>query len=96
MQIVYVLGDEKKLAGPLRIEPGQGLVRRVWLNRAEPCASRVIESVDQPRIAAKRLRRGDILDAMAFPQAVRPAEGRKPALRRYAGAGQDHDIVDSR
>src|SRR5947209_12252218 len=96
MQIIDVLGDEEKLARPFRVEPRQGLVRRVRLNRAEPRAPRVIESMNQRGIAAKCIGRGDILDAMAFPQAVRSAESRKPAFRRYAGAGQNHDMVNSR
>ena len=60
---------------------------------AELRPPRVVECVNQRRIAPKGLGRGDILDAVAFPQAIGAAEGGEAAFGRYAGAGQDDDIV---
>ena len=89
VQVVDILRDEQQLARPLGIEPRERLVRRIGLDRSELLAPRIVESVDQRRIAAESLGRRDVLDTMAFPQAVRTAEGREAAFGRHAGAGQD-------
>ena len=94
VQVVDVLGDEQQLARPVGIEPRQRHVRGIRLDRAQLRPPRIVESVDQRRIAPKSLGRRDILDAMSFPQPIRPAEGREAALGRYAGAGQDDDTSD--
>ena len=89
VQIVDILGDDQQLARPFGIEPRQRPVRRIGLDLAQPRPARVVEAVDQRRIARERLGRRDILDPMPLPQPVRPAEGREPALgarcRRRSG-----------
>jgi hypothetical protein len=36
-----------------------------------------------------------LLDAMAFPKAIRSAEGGDAAFGRDAGAGEDEDVADA-
>jgi hypothetical protein len=36
-----------------------------------------------------------MLDAMAFPEAIRSAEGGDAAFGRDAGAGEDEDVADA-
>jgi hypothetical protein len=57
-------------------------------------AALIVEVEHQSPIGGERLGRADILDPMPFPQATRPAEGGEPAVRRDAGARQDHDALD--
>ena len=52
--------------------------------------------MNQRGIAAERLGRRDILDAVAFPQAIRPAERRQAAFGGNSGPGQDDDVDQSR
>ena len=94
VQIVDILGDQQQLARPLSIEPRQRLVRVIWLDGPQPRPPRVVEGVDQRRVPPIRLGRGDVLDPVAFPQPVGPAEGREPAFGGNAGSGQDHDVAD--
>ena len=68
-------------------------MRRIGLDRAKPRPACIVECVDQRGIAAECLGRRDILDAVALPQPVGPAEGRKAALGRHARAGQDDDVA---
>ena len=89
VQVVDILGDQQQLARPLGVEPRQRVVRRIGLDRSELRPPRVVESVNQRRIAAEGLGRADVLDPMPFPQAVGPAEGREAAFgakrRRRSG-----------
>ena len=52
-------------------------------------AALVVEGLHQFRIALESFGRGDILDTVTFPEAVRSAERRNSAFRRDAGAGKD-------
>ena len=81
MQVINILGDEQQFAPPLRVEPGERAMGGVGLDRRQPRAARIAKGMDQRRIAAKGLRRGDILHPMSFPQAVRPPESGDSALR---------------
>ena len=89
VEIVDILGDDQQLARPFRVEPRQRLVRRIGLDPGEIGAAGVVEGVDQSGIARERLGRGDVLDPMALPQSVRPAEGGearfRPRCRRRSG-----------
>ena len=85
VQIVDVLRDQQQLAGPFGIQPGQGLVGSVGLDRPQLCPTGVVEGVNQRGVAAKSLGGADILDPMPFPQSVRAAKGgtgRFPPKRR--------------
>ena len=96
VQIVDILRDQQQLARPFRIEPRQRAMRGIGLDGPELGPPRVVECMDQRRIAGEGFGRRDILDAMAFPQPVRPAKGREPAFGGDAGAGQDDDVADTR
>src|SRR5688500_14389194 len=93
VKVVDILGDDEQLPRPFGVEPRQRAMRGVGLDLAEPGAARVVEGLDERRIARERLGRRDVLDAVALPQAVRAAEGGEAALRRDAGAGQDDDVA---
>ena len=84
VQVVDILRDEQQLAWPLLIEPGQRPVRGIRLDRTEPGPARIVEGVNEGRIAAIGFRRRYILDAVALPQAIGPAKRCKPALGGYA------------
>ena len=81
VQVVDILRDDQQLARPFGIEPRQRVMRGVGLDLAEPRPPRVVELVDQRRIAAIGLGRRDVLDAMPLPQAVR-RRGRSPGRFR--------------
>ena len=57
----------------------------------QPAPALVVEIVHQGRIAGEPLRRGHILDAVFFPQAIRGAESRNTRLGGNAGACQHDD-----
>jgi hypothetical protein len=94
MQVVDILRDDQQLARPLRVQPCERMVCRVRFHFGQLGATLIVEVVHQHRIAGKRLRRADILDAVTFPEAVRSAKGGQPALGRDAGAGQHDDVLD--
>ena len=93
VQIVDILRDQEQFPQPFGIEPRQRAVRGIGLDGFELGPSRVVECMDQGRVAGEGLGRRDILDAMAFPQPVRPPKGRETAFGRDAGAGQDDDVA---
>ena len=95
VQVVDILRDQQQLARPFGIEPRQRLVSGIRLDAAQLLSPRIVEGMDQRRIAAKCLGRADILDAMSLPKPVGPAKGRKAALGRNAGAGQDDDVPNA-
>ena len=92
VQVVDILGHQQQLAWPCGVEPRQSDMRRIGLDRGKRRPASIVESVDQLRIARIGLGRAHVLDAMSFPQAVRPAECGDAALGRDARAGQDHDV----
>lgn len=94
VEIVDVLGDDQQVARPCGIQPRERAVGGVRLHLLQPRPPRVVESVDQGRVAPERLRRRHVLDAVSFPEPVGAAEGGEAALGRDAGAGQDHDVPD--
>ena len=96
VQIVDVLRDQQQLARPFGVEPRQRNVRGIRLDRPQLRPPRIVEGMDQRRIALKSLGRRDILDAMSLPQTIGPTEGRETAFGRYAGAGQDDDVFGLR
>ena len=93
VQVVDVLGDDEDGAGMGAAEAGEGVVGGVGLDGRVPelLAAGVVEGLDAGRIAGEGLRRGDVLDAHARPEAVGVAEGGEAALAADAGAGEDDD-----
>ena len=89
VQIVDILRHDQQLARPVRVEPRQFAMRPVGLDARERRAPRVVEAVHQRRITGERVGRANVLDPVAFPQAVRSAERRQAAFGGDAGAGQD-------
>ena len=66
----------------------------IRLDGSELRPPRVVEGVDQRGIARERLGRRDVLDPVALPQPVGPAEGREAAFGGNSGAGQDDDVAN--
>ena len=67
----------------------------MWSSRRDPARPpRIVEGVDQRRVAPIGFGRADILDPVALPQPVGPAESRDPAFGRDSGASQDHEIAN--
>jgi hypothetical protein len=93
VQVVDVLGDQQQFARPVRLQPGQGQVRRVGrhLARQEAPAPIVVEVVHPCRIAREGLGRGHVFQAHLGPDAVGIAEGIQAGFLRDPGAGQDDD-----
>src|SRR3982751_2679753 len=94
VQVVDVLRDQQELSWPFRIQLRERAVCGVGLDRSELGAPRIVERMDQSRIAAKRFRSRYILDAVPLPQSIRPTERRNAAFSGNAGAGEDHDVAD--
>ncbi len=92
MQVVHILGDDQKLARPFCVQPGKRTMRCIRLHLLQPRPARIVEGLDQTRVAPERLRGCDILDPVPLPKAVRASERREAALGGYAGAGKDEDV----
>ncbi len=67
MKVIDILGDDQQPARPFGVEPCQRPVRRIRLDSSELLAPRVIESVNQPRIARERFGRAHIFNPVPFP-----------------------------
>ena len=65
----------------------QGVMGGVGLHLPQEGPPLVIDTLHQPGVAAKGLRRRHILHPVAFPQAIGGAEGGHTAFGRNAGAG---------
>lgn len=91
VEVVYILRHDQQVAGPFGVEPGERTVRCVGLDAGKCAAALVVEAVDRRSVSRQRLGRADVLDAVAFPQAVGAAEGREAAFGGDAGTGQDDD-----
>jgi hypothetical protein len=94
VQVVDVLGDHEQPVAESLLEPHQGVVGGVRRDAGERRPPPVVERVHQLRLRRVGLGRRDLLDAVPFPETVRPAEGRHAALCRDAGAGEDDDAHD--
>ena len=94
VKVVDVLRDEEELARPFGVEPGQRVVRGVGFDFGQSRAAGVVELVDERRIADIGFGGRDVLDMVAFPQAVGGAERRQAALRRHTRARQHDDVAD--
>ena len=94
VQAVHILCDEREaVAAPALFHLGERVVAGIGLHRPELSAAHVVEAPDEGRIALEGERRGDFLNAIAFPQAAAAAKGGDAALRRDAGAGQHDDAL---
>ena len=67
VQIVDILSDDQQFARPFRIKPRQRLMRGIGLHVPQPFAPRIIEFLDELRIAEERLRRRHILHPVPLP-----------------------------
>ncbi len=67
VQVIDVLRDQQQLAGPLRIEPRESLMGGVGSDRPKLCAARIVECMNQRRIAPVRIGRTDVFDLVPFP-----------------------------
>src|SRR5919197_3786029 len=65
----------------------------VRLNRAVAATALRIEFPNQSRIARPCNRRSDPFYSVCPPDAVQPAEGRQPAFRAGARAGEDEKAI---
>ena len=93
MQVIDILRDDQQFARPRPVERRQRLMRGIGRHIVQLRAPLVIEAMHQRGIARDRFGRADILDAMPFPQSVRPAKGGKPAFGGNPRAGEDDDIA---
>jgi hypothetical protein len=94
VQVVNILGDQQQLAGPLRVEPGERVVRGIGFDLGEVRAAFVVEAVDQLGVVRERLWRAHILDAMPLPQSAGAAKGGDAGFGGNACAGEDDDVAD--
>ena len=96
VKIVDILGDDQKLATPFGIETPERMVRGIGFDAGEIGAALVVEIEHEIGIARESLGGGDILDAMALPQAVGSAKDRDTAFGGNPGSGEDDNIADVR
>ncbi len=90
MQVVDILRHQRhRLAIALR-QTSQRFMRRIRLRALQISASLIVKSVDQRGIFRKGLRSRNIFNVVLRPDAFRIAKGRKPRIRRYAGAGRSY------
>lgn len=94
VQVIDILGDDREVALPGRVEVRQRPMRSIWLRPLDMFTSHVVKSQDQIRISGEGLRRRNIFDPMLLPKPARIAKGPDPALGRNPGASEDHDIAD--
>lgn len=92
VQAVHILGDQNNLAGPLRLQPGQGGMCRIGLRAGGLQAPGIVEPVHKAGVAGKGFGGGDILDPVPRPEPAFVPEGAEPAFRGNACAGQNHDF----
>src|SRR5262249_29109544 len=90
---VDVLGGEREGVAEALLQFGKSEMARVWLHLADVFPPCVVKAPDEFGIAAEAFGRGDIFDAVPFPQTVRRAKGRHTALGRDAGPGQHCDLL---
>ena len=93
MQIVDVLGNQQEVTRPFGVQSCKREVGVVRLDLVQLCSTRVIEAVNQLGIESIGLGRANILNPVAFPQTLRPAEGREAAFRADARPCQDDNVT---
>ena len=93
MQIVDVLRAEKKAAGELGFELGEGNVRGVGRDFCAVAAALGIEIPDQRRVAPQSFWGTDFFDVVSGPQTVGRTEGGQAALGADACASEDEEAV---
>ena len=67
MQIVDILSDDQQFARPFRIKPRQRVMGGVGLHVPKLLPPRIIEFLDELRIAEERLRGRHILHPVPLP-----------------------------
>jgi hypothetical protein len=77
MQVVDVLSDKQKVSLPIAFESREREVSGVWLNArlVKLPPSLVVKLLHETRVSLKTLGRGDVFDAMIFPESVRVPKG---------------------
>ncbi len=93
VEIIDVLGDDEQLARPVPVEPAERAMGGVGRHFGEAGAARIVEGLDEGGVAAEGLGRCHILDPVAFPQPVGPAEGGDPRFGGNARPGEDDDAL---
>src|SRR6185437_1540420 len=93
MQVVDVLCTEIETIAHLLFDGSQRPVRCVGLCIRRVAAAHGIETPYQFGVRLPRLRRGDLLHAMAVPESAGSAKGRKTAFGGDACPGKDEEPV---
>ncbi len=94
VQRIDVLGAEKEAVAERALEVGQSTMSGIGSDGGMAFPALGIELPDHFRVGMEGLRGGDVLDAVAAPQSVGAAEGRKTALGADSSAGQhEHAIL---
>jgi hypothetical protein len=96
VEIVDILGTEKKSTGDGVFESSERAVARIGSGGGGNAAAHGVEIPDEARVATPGVRRGDVLEAVVAPQAAGIAESGNAALGTGAGAGEDEDAVRRR
>ncbi len=95
MEIIDILRHNQQSSIPIRIQPRQRVVRRIWFHFLNSCAAHIVKAQHKIGIAGKCLRGRHILDAVLFPQAAATAKGVDPALCAHPCSGQNHYVANS-
>lgn len=93
VQIIDILRDERQpLAEPL-FKPRQRLVRSIRMNVLQRKTPRIVEGMNERRIAREAFRRRDIAIVVFRPDAIRIAKGRDAGIGGNPGAGENDDVA---
>ena len=92
VEIIHVLRDMEKAAGPRVFESHQGVMRGVWLHGFQRGATQIVEVLHELRRAHESFRGGDILDPVSLPQAIGSPERRDTGFCRETRSGENHQI----
>ena len=84
VQVIDVLRDHCAALIPLR-PFGNDAMRRVWLTTGNRLPPPLVPLPDERRVAAKSIRRRELLGPDMSPETPRPAKGRHSARGGYAG-----------
>ena len=96
VEMIDVLGAEKKTIGERVFESGESEMRGIGLGGGSDAAAHGVKIPDQARIAAPSVGRGQLFEAVVAPQAPGIAKCGDATLGADAGTGQNEDAVGRR
>jgi hypothetical protein len=91
VEVIDVLGDVEKGAWPFALQFHQSLMGGIRLHGFQTSTSEIVEALYDLRLLFKSLRRGDVIDAMSFPESIAAPERSDAGLCGESGAGKNDE-----